>query len=88
MALSVDPRRKHSLLLEARSDRLRWIQSIPLPYGTNVQPQQELQDSILSKSHAGKQLPTMVSVLNELYQDESEGGHRSWEKRVPDMVSE
>ena len=36
VADSVDPRRKHQLLLEARADRLRWIQSIPLPYATSM----------------------------------------------------
>ena len=29
--VAVDPRRKNTLLLEARANRSRWIQSVPLP---------------------------------------------------------
>lgn len=69
---SVTPERKEELLLEARANRIKWIQEVPLPYRKTVANKDDPwnQDENLSNfrsSHAGTHLPTVFAVLSLLY---------------------
>ena len=70
---SVHPKRKEELLLQARADRLQWIQKVSLPYRPTSDSQKTdpwSQDDRLVhfvSSHAAKQLPTTLPLLSELY---------------------
>lgn len=68
---SVTPQRKDQLLLQARSDRLRWIQQVPLPYETKDTPDCRF-SRFLHYSHATLQLPAVANVLQHLYGQERE----------------
>jgi len=74
---SVSPDRKQELLLQARADRLKWIQQVPLPYRKIVDKDdpwnQDKRLSILKASHAGTHLPTAFLVLSQLYGMEDHG---------------
>lgn len=68
---SVTPRRKEALLLEARSDRLQWIQEAPLPY-RKERDQEDPWDNIdalhlLRQCHAVSQVPSAIRALEHLY---------------------
>ncbi|GAX25771.1 hypothetical protein FisN_8Hh327 [Fistulifera solaris] len=68
---SVTPQRKEVLLLEARRDRLQWIQEAPLPYRKerNQQDPWEKNDALylLKQCHAVSQVPTVIAALEQLY---------------------
>lgn len=76
-APSVTPSRKNELLLQARADRLAWIQSVPLPYiSTNSSTAHDAgldpwnsDDRLvfLRDSNAIQSLPSMPQVLSSLY---------------------
>mmetsp|Transcript_38597 Transcript_38597/g.44061 ORF Transcript_38597/g.44061 Transcript_38597/m.44061 type:complete len:548 (-) Transcript_38597:27-1670(-) len=51
--------RKNDLLREARSNRLAWIQSVPLPYFR--------EGGLLNKFHIVKELPSVTKILTYLY---------------------
>jgi Vacuolar sorting protein 9 (VPS9) domain len=63
---SVTPHRKEQLLLQARSDRLRWIQQVPLPYETKGKPHDRF-SKFLHYSQVSQQLPSVALVLQHLY---------------------
>ena len=68
---SVTPQRKEALLLEARSDRLQWIQDAPLPY-RKKRDQDDPWDSIdalhlIRHCHAVSQVPSAIRALEQLY---------------------
>jgi hypothetical protein len=69
--LAVTPARKEELLLEARADRIQWIQQVPLPYRKIVDKgdpwNQDEKLSTFRSSHAGKHLPAAFTVLSHLY---------------------
>jgi hypothetical protein len=69
--LAVTTARKEELLLEARADRIQWIQQVPLPYRKMVDKgdpwNQDEKLSTFRSSHAGKHLPAAFTVLSHLY---------------------
>lgn len=70
-APSVSVSRKKELLVQARSDRRKWIQQVPLPYATLKDPNNiwSSEDRLnnLQSSLACKRLPVATKVLSELY---------------------
>lgn len=78
-AASVTPERKNELLLQARTDRLSWIQTVPLPYALpyevsvssstddNDPWSQDERLSLLKESNAVQSLPCIPQVLSSLY---------------------
>ena len=80
-APSVTPSRKNELLLQARSDRISWIQRVPLPYRkcesspsicTDDPWKQDHCLALLRDSNAVQSLPSILDVLTSLYElDES-----------------
>ena len=68
---SVAHSRKELLLQQARADRRKWIQKVPLPFASARDPHNVwLMDDRLAKvqsSLACRQLPTATKVLSELY---------------------
>ena len=62
---TVTTERKHELLLQARADRLRWIQKVPLPF-LNAGSLDPL-ETFLTNSHASLLLPNVSGVLYHLY---------------------
>lgn len=71
-APSVTPDRKNELLLQARADRISWIQAVPLPYeisrSTDNDPwNQDDRLALLKDSNAVQSLPCIPQVLSSLY---------------------
>lgn len=66
ISTSVTIQRKETLLLEARADRLRWIQKVSLPRLQATGDDQRL-SNFLQYSHASHHLPAVKSVLTYLY---------------------
>ncbi len=68
---SVTPQRKEVLLLEARRDRLQWIQEAPLPYRKERSQQDPWENNdalyLLKQCHAVSQVPTAIAALEQLY---------------------
>lgn len=64
LANSVTPRRKEELLLEARKERIRWVQQVPLPYDVSPDRKSSL---FLQYSHASRHLPAATQILEHLY---------------------
>jgi Vacuolar sorting protein 9 (VPS9) domain len=71
---SVTAARKEQLLLEARLDRLHWIQQVPLPYQyvshsecSTVQASNAEVQEFLKLSHVSYHLPSVMPVLQHLY---------------------
>lgn len=67
----VSPKRKKDLLVQARKDRRKWIQQVPLPYTqardpTNVWSLDDRLNGVQS-SLACKRLSAATKVLSELY---------------------
>jgi Vacuolar sorting protein 9 (VPS9) domain len=81
VALSVTPQRKDELLLEARSDRLRWIQRVPLPYRTKESGSNHRFFRFLHYSHATQHMPSAARVLEYLYGHEPDRVDALLEKR-------
>ena len=74
-APSVSASRKAELLVQARADRRKWIQIVPLPYASqrdrnNVWSVEDRLNNLQS-SLACKRLPVATQVLSELYGLES-----------------
>jgi hypothetical protein len=78
-APSVTPSRKNELLLEARADRIAWIQKAPLPYQTfkTIRPAaaddpwgQDDRLVLLRDVNAVQSLPSIPNVLSSLYGEE------------------
>ena len=67
--------RKKDLLVQARADRRKWVQKIPLPYSKPRDPNNiwSLEDRLnhVQSSSACKRLPIATKVLSELYGLES-----------------
>lgn len=86
---SVHPRRKEQLLLQARSDRLEWVDKVSVPYRKQSNhPQLTLdgdkEDPSFAKfcsSHASKEVPTALLLLKHLYSgdDDDDGDNKSLE---------
>jgi hypothetical protein len=84
-APSVTPSRKNELLLQARADRIAWIQRVPLPYQTcKTFPLASTDDpwsqddclALLRDSSAVQSLPSIPNVLSSLYgMEESTPAH-------------
>jgi hypothetical protein len=72
---SVSHGRKKELLVQARSDRRKWVQKVSLPYTNPRDPNNvwSLEDRLnhVQSSLACKRLPTATKVLSELYGLES-----------------
>jgi hypothetical protein len=75
-APSVTPNRKNELLLQARADRIAWIQRVPLPYRkcesspsicTDDPWIQDDRLALLRDSNAVQSLPSIPNVLSSLY---------------------
>lgn len=77
-APSVTPERKNELLLQARADRISWVQAVPLPYQVNSictdvadtndpWSQNDCLASLLKDSNAVQSLPCIPQVLSSLY---------------------
>lgn len=75
-APSVTPSRKNELLLQARADRIAWIQRVPLPYRkcqsspsvcTDDPWSQNDRLALLKDSNAVQSLPSIPNVLSSLY---------------------
>lgn len=64
-ATAVNPRRKEELLLEARNERLKWVQQVPLPYEKDVDDASL--SPFLTYSHASQHLPAATKILQHLY---------------------
>ena len=64
VATSVTPRRKEELLLEARNERLKWVQQVPLPF---EKPVDANTSSFLRYTHVSQHLPTASKILQHLY---------------------
>ena len=68
---SVATSRKEYLLHQARADRRKWIQKIPLPFASARDPHNVwMMDDRLAKiqtSSACRQIPAATKVLSELY---------------------
>jgi hypothetical protein len=71
LSASVHPDRKRDLLLQARTDRIMWIQQAPLPYkilSDSSDPwSRDERLTNLKDSHGGNQLPTVIEILSNLY---------------------
>lgn len=80
---TVTSERKQELLLQARADRLRWIQKVPLPY-LNAGSLDPL-ENFLKNSHASITLPSVSGVLYLLYGDDTTGNAN--ELLRPDTLS-
>jgi Vacuolar sorting protein 9 (VPS9) domain len=77
---SVSTHRKEELLLQARSDRLRWVQQVPLPYETinNTDTAETSRfGSFLRYSHVTQLVPSVRPILKHLYGNDD--GYRSAE---------
>jgi hypothetical protein len=74
-APAVSSGRKTQLLVEARAERRKWVQRVPLPYTNPRDPNNlwSLEDRLFTvqSSMACKRLPTATKVLSELYGLES-----------------
>jgi hypothetical protein len=69
-ALSVTPQRKEELLLQARADRILWIQKVPLPYRRNrntATDEPRGMTTFLADSHVATQMPAISTILQHLY---------------------
>ena len=73
-APSVTSARKSELLLQARADRITWIQAVPLPYeisdthSTDNDPwSHDDRLALLKNSNAVQSLPCLAKVLSSLY---------------------
>lgn len=70
-AASVTNERKHQLLLQARADRRKWAQQVPLPFCSARDPNNvwSTEDRLHSfqTSLACQRIPTVTKVLSELY---------------------
>ena len=68
---SVSLERKKELLVQARADRRKWVQQVPLPYTNPRDPNNiwSLEDRLnhVQSSLACKRIPTATKVLSELY---------------------
>lgn len=68
---SVTPKRKEALLLEARNDRLHWIQEAPLPYRKEKDPEDPWDNIdalyLLRHCHAVSEVPSAIRALEFLY---------------------
>jgi hypothetical protein len=88
--LAVTPDRKEELLLEARADRIQWIQQAPLPYRTMVDKtdpwNQDEKLSTFRSSHVGTHLPAAFAVLSHLYGMQSRTSTSEVAARVESMI--
>ena len=69
-AKSVTPARKDQLLEQARASRLEWIRQVPFPYDTQPTTTATMEQDPLAplrETHAGRQMPQALSVLEHLY---------------------
>lgn len=66
---SVTIDRKSKLLLEARADRIAWVQAVPLPYSMT---DGRKQPSVFNSTHTLQQVPSASRVISALY-GEGEG---------------
>lgn len=72
-AVSVTIDRKNELLLQARADRISWIQTVPLPYelprSTDINDpwNDDERLALLKDSNAVQSLPCIPQVLSSLY---------------------
>jgi hypothetical protein len=68
---SVGSDRKQQLLVQARAERRKWVQTVPLPYATARDPNDvwSTQDQLhpFQSSVACKRVPAVTKVLSELY---------------------
>lgn len=82
-SISVKTNRKAALLLEARADRIAWVQSVPLPYAitTNGEPV-----SLFNESHAVRQLPSASKVIAVLYREGEGISKQEIDERVDALV--
>lgn len=71
IASVVTHERKQQLLIQARAERRKWVQKVPLPYASARDPNNvwSSEDRLypVHSSVACKRLPTATKVLSELY---------------------
>jgi hypothetical protein len=63
-AVTVTIDRKSKLLLEARADRIAWVQAVPLPYSKTDGMKQP---SVFHSTHSLQQVPSASRVISALY---------------------
>lgn len=96
-APSVTLDRKNELLLQARADRISWIQNVSLPYETTIADASHSTDkndpwnhddrlSLLKDSNAVQSLPCIPQVLSSLYGME-QGTSENVANRIQTVVS-
>ena len=68
---SVEPKRKEELLAQARTDRRKWVQRVPLPFRSLRDPSDfwtlEQRLATFKASAACQRLPSLLPVLAKLY---------------------
>ena len=79
---SVTTDRKSKLLIQARADRIAWIQAVPLPYSkTDGEP-----ESAFKASHTLLQVKSASRVLSALYGEGDEMSKEDINKRIEFVV--
>ena len=90
VAPSVTTKRKKELLVEARKDRRKWIQRVPLPYTSPRDPNNIWSSDdrlyVVQSSLVCQKISSATKILSELYGLEPEGSNRNDTEKVAQRV--